>query len=174
MTTATARKEWLDAQADEGLKEVAEAKARAKLLEENARSDERKRHELNQRRKVLEGKRLDAIRRAERTWEMFLEALGEIHELAGVEAKLRGDLGMGAAGLAPIPLAKRLTSYMCENMRRLPGGTLGCYGTLKLVGSLPRGAKNWIEAEKFTTKPADKEPEKRAVDAEIDTAKESK
>ena len=156
-SVAAQRKVVLDDFADGKLQEKATAEAYREEEAEYARTDDRRRSNLLQRRKALEGERQSATQRAERTFAMFLEAVTEIHDLAAAEAKVAAALGMGTLGLGQKALAKRLTGYMSHELRKLPSATLGDFGNFKLVGNLPMGAKNWIEAEKFIIRNPEKE-----------------
>ncbi len=159
MTTATARKEWLDALADDALAEKAEAKARRKALAEDARAAARERHTLLQRRMVLEGKRLDAVRHAERATGTLVEALADIHGLAAEEAKILCALSLPTVALAPDAVARRLARLLSHTLKNLPTATPHRYGDMNLAQYFPRGAEDWITAEKRIVK-IEKENEK--------------
>ena len=154
---AAQRKSYLDGLADEALAQQATAEAYREEKADNARMDDRRRSNLKQRRKALEGRRMNALRRAELAARNLINAMGEIHTTAAEEAKTLGQLNESAVMLSPDAVARRLARLLSHALKALPTATQSRYGEMGLARYFPQGARDWIEAEK------------RAVSAATDT-----
>ena len=87
----------------------------------------------------------DAVTESERCWKLWLKAETDVHGKAEAWRVLNPK---GADKLIPLPRTKRISCYMSDGLKALPGATSGRYGGFVLQNYFPQQGAPWLEGER--------------------------